>query len=291
MRFWISQADVNNTATAQPASPAEGQCHIIQATHTGVQWAGFTPKDLAIFSGGTWYAFAPVEGNKVTVSGAIYVYSSGAWVAAGGGGGGAVDSVNGRTGAVVVPTCIPIACSDETTALTTGAGKVTFRMPFAMTGVTVRASLTTAQASGSILTVDVNEGGASILSTKLTIDNTEKTSTTAATPPVVSDAYGGRIGNIAAGDGWRYRGRSPIQITGRANYERVGDLMGQNLVGIPDLLSQPRFALEACIAWWEDKIPDSMLGETTSIRKRVNGGTLGLAEVKALTVLVRKALA
>lgn len=108
---------------------------------------------------------------------------------------------------------------------------------------------------------------------------------------LANKVYGGRIGNVLPGDGWTYRGRSPIQITGRANYERVGDLMGQNLVGIPDLLSQPRFALEACIAWWEDKIPDSMLGETTSIRKRVNGGTLGLAEVKALTVLVRKALA
>lgn len=107
---------------------------------------------------------------------------------------------------------------------------------------------------------------------------------------LANKVYGGRIGNIAPGDGWRYRGRSPIQITGRANYERVGDLMGQNLVGIPDLLSQPRFALEACIAWWEDKIPDSMLGETTAIRKRVNGGTLGLAEVQALTKTVRKAL-
>lgn len=82
---------------------------------------------------------------------------------------------------------IPIACSDETTALTAGTAKVTFRAPFAMTGVTVRASLTTAQASGSIFTVDVNESGVSILSTKLTIDNTEKTSTTAATPVVVSD--------------------------------------------------------------------------------------------------------
>lgn len=82
---------------------------------------------------------------------------------------------------------IPIACSDETTALTTGAAKVTFRAPFAMTGVTVRASLTTAQASGAIFTVDINENGVSILSTKLTIDNTEKTSTTAATPVVVSD--------------------------------------------------------------------------------------------------------
>lgn len=87
-----------------------------------------------------------------------------------------------------VTTAIPIACSDETTALTTGSAKVTFRMPFAMKVTAVRASLTTAQASGSIFTVDINEAGTTILSTKLTIDNTEKTSTTAATAPVISDA-------------------------------------------------------------------------------------------------------
>jgi hypothetical protein len=56
-----------------------------------------------------------------------------------------------------------------------------------MTVTSVRASLTTAQTSGSIFTVDINEDGVSILSTKLTIDNTEKTSTTAATAPVISD--------------------------------------------------------------------------------------------------------
>jgi hypothetical protein len=82
---------------------------------------------------------------------------------------------------------IQLAASDETTALTTGTGKVTFRMPFAMTLTAVRASLTTAQASGTIFTVDINEGGTSVLSTKLTIDNTELTSTTAATPAVISD--------------------------------------------------------------------------------------------------------
>lgn len=81
-----------------------------------------------------------------------------------------------------------IACSDESTALTTGTAKVTFRMPHAMTLSAVRASLTTAQASGSIFTVDINESGTTILSTKITIDNTEKTSTTAATAPVISDA-------------------------------------------------------------------------------------------------------
>ena len=82
---------------------------------------------------------------------------------------------------------LTLACSDETTALTTGTGKVTFRMPYAMTLSSVRASLTTAQTSGSIFTVDINESGTSILSTKLTIDNTENTSTTAATAAVISD--------------------------------------------------------------------------------------------------------
>lgn len=86
------------------------------------------------------------------------------------------------------PICIPIACSDETTALTAGTAKVTFRMPFAMTLTAVRASLTTAQTSGSIFTVDVNESGTTVLSTKLTIDNTEKSTTTAATAAVISDS-------------------------------------------------------------------------------------------------------
>jgi hypothetical protein len=80
-----------------------------------------------------------------------------------------------------------VAASDESTALTTGTAKLTFRMPHAMTLTDVRASLSTAQSSGSILTVDVNEGGSTILSTKITIDNGEKTSTTAVAAPVISD--------------------------------------------------------------------------------------------------------
>jgi hypothetical protein len=83
---------------------------------------------------------------------------------------------------------IGVACSDETTDVTAGTAKVTFRAPFAMTLTAVRASLTAAQPSGSIFTVDINESGTSILSTKLTIDNTETTSVTATTPAVISDA-------------------------------------------------------------------------------------------------------
>jgi hypothetical protein len=86
-----------------------------------------------------------------------------------------------------------IAFSDEATAITTGTSKATFMWPFAVTIVAVYAGLGVAQASGSIFTVDVNEAGTTILSTKLTIDNTETTSTTAVTPPVISDS------SIAAG--------------------------------------------------------------------------------------------
>jgi len=117
----------------------------------------------------------------------LSVYDGGGWADVTGGGGGAVSSVNGDTGAVIVLQPIGVACSDETTALTTGTAKVTFRMPYGYTLVAVRASVTTAP-TGSVLTVDINEAGASILSTKITIDATEKTSTTAATPPVISDS-------------------------------------------------------------------------------------------------------
>jgi len=90
-------------------------------------------------------------------------------------------------GASAAPFELVVAASDETTAITTGTAKATFRMPDGVTLTAVRASLTTASSSG-VVTVDINEGGSSILSTKLTIDASEKTSTTAATPAVISDA-------------------------------------------------------------------------------------------------------
>ncbi|ASY62536.1 Phage protein [Sinorhizobium sojae CCBAU 05684] len=101
------------------------------------------------------------------------------------------DGVNVRA-AVSAPSTgtafeLVVAASDETTTLTTGTAKVTFRMPRAVTLTAVRASLTTASSSG-VVTVDINEGGVSILSTAITIDANEKTSTTAATPPVISDS-------------------------------------------------------------------------------------------------------
>ena len=84
-------------------------------------------------------------------------------------------------------TSFVLACSDEDSDLTTGT-KLTWRMPYGFTVTAVRASLTTAATGGTLLTVDINESGTTILSTKITIDASETTSTTAATPPVISDS-------------------------------------------------------------------------------------------------------
>jgi hypothetical protein len=82
--------------------------------------------------------------------------------------------------------CFTIAVSDETTDITTGTGKVTFRAPFAFTIPRIpRASLSTASSSG-LPEVNIKVAGTTIFSTKLTIDATEKTSTTAATAAVLT---------------------------------------------------------------------------------------------------------
>lgn len=84
------------------------------------------------------------------------------------------------------PVVLAVAISDETTNITTGTAKVTFRMPFAMTVTSVRASLSTASSSGNP-TFDINDTGTSILgANKLSIDANEKTSVTAATPTTIA---------------------------------------------------------------------------------------------------------
>lgn len=170
---------LDDATTAQPGSPDDGDLYIIPAGATGAQWSTFDEDDLAIFYSGTWYAFAPVDGVVVHFDGELRQWTtSGGWEAVAGGGGS--DPLQS----------IIIACSDETTDLTTGTAKVTFRMPYAFDllpgAAGVRASLTGAP-SGSTLIADINEGGSSILSTKLSVDAGEKTSTTAATPAVISD--------------------------------------------------------------------------------------------------------
>jgi len=86
---------------------------------------------------------------------------------------------------------VTFACGDETTAVDATGQKLSFRMPFAMTlnsgSSGVKGSLVTAGTGANLFTVDINESGSTILSTKLTFDATETTTTTASTPVVISD--------------------------------------------------------------------------------------------------------
>lgn len=83
-----------------PVVSTDGTVYIVGAAPTGA-FATFDTDDLTIYYGGTWYAWAPVDGVVVNLSGSLYAYNGG-WAAVGGGGGGAVASVNGQTGAVVL---------------------------------------------------------------------------------------------------------------------------------------------------------------------------------------------
>lgn len=94
---------------------------------------------------------------------------------------------------------IALACSDETTALTAGTGKISFRMPYGMHLTDLRASLVTAQTSGSLVAIDVKVNGVSVLATLLSFDNTEKTTKTAAVPYVFSAGFIG-AGQVISDD-------------------------------------------------------------------------------------------
>lgn len=91
---------------------------------------------------------------------------------------------DGTMAAPVMPLIMKV--TDDSTALTSGTGKFSFRLPYGYTLTGVRAALVISQTSGSAVTIDINHNGSSVLSTKLTFDNGERTTTTAATPAVIS---------------------------------------------------------------------------------------------------------
>lgn len=108
---------------------------------------------------------------------------------------------------------------------------------------------------------------------------------------LANKVYGGRMGNVNKGDGWKFRGRALIQVTGRDNYKAIGRVLGLDLESKPELLATPTVALRSAIAWWEGAVPDSVMGDIVKVSKRVNGGTVGLAARKALTDEAREYLA
>ena len=93
----------------------------------------------------------------------------------------------------------------------------------------------------------------------------------------------GDLGNTDAGDGRRFKGRGPIQITGRANYRRFGDLLGLDLVSAPEQAALPDVTFRIAGLYWSKKGLNELADRVTAeafreITRRINGGFNGLAE-------------
>ena len=97
---------------------------------------------------------------------------------------------------------------------------------------------------------------------------------------LANNVYGGRMGNTKSDDGWTYRGRGYIQITGRDGYRQVGAIAKLPLETQPELALDPEHALRvACAFWtWKKLNPKCDGGDFTGVTKGINGGTVGLQD-------------
>ena len=108
-------------------------------------------------------------------------------------------------------------------------------------------------------------------------------------------AYEGRkdLGNTQKGDGVRYKGRGPIQVTGRDAYKQCGAALGVDLVSNPKLLLEPQYGFMGS-AWvfgsWKKCNPLADKDNVLAISKKINGGTNGLADRKKKLATTKKVL-
>ncbi|MCD0159737.1 glycoside hydrolase family 19 protein [Deinococcus sp. 6YEL10] len=103
---------------------------------------------------------------------------------------------------------------------------------------------------------------------------------------IANVVYAGRMGNDAPGDGYRYRGRGYIQLTGKYNYAKYGKATGYDLVGNPDLLLQIGVGLEVACAYFVDHgcLVNADRGgydQVDEITLKINGGYNGLDDRRA----------
>lgn len=107
-------------------------------------------------------------------------------------------------------------------------------------------------------------------------------------------AYEGRrdLGNTQPGDGRRYKGRGPIQLTGRANYRAAGKALGLPLEANPELAALPEVGFRTAGWFWDTKDLNRLAdaGNFREITRRVNGGFNGLAERERFYEAAKKAL-
>jgi putative chitinase len=111
---------------------------------------------------------------------------------------------------------------------------------------------------------------------------------------IANYVYANRLGNgdELSGDGWKYRGRGLIQLTGKYNYQKFADTVGMDLEQVTRYLETKQGAAEAaCLFWMNNKLNSyADVGDIKGMTKVINGGYIGLPEreenyKKALNIL------
>jgi putative chitinase len=106
-------------------------------------------------------------------------------------------------------------------------------------------------------------------------------------PMLIANAvYSNRMGNGSeeSNDGWTFRGRGAIQVTGRDNYEALAQAWGYDTGAKPEMLALPEGAIVSACWFWKAHGCNELAqaGDWIALRKRINGGTNGMAEVTYL---------
>ena len=101
------------------------------------------------------------------------------------------------------------------------------------------------------------------------------------------------LGNVVPGDGFKFRGRGLLQITGRANYEKTGEALGLDLVALPEQLGEPEAAARSAAWFWQSHglNEHADAGEFERITRIINGGLNGYPERLALYRAAQETLA
>jgi putative chitinase len=97
---------------------------------------------------------------------------------------------------------------------------------------------------------------------------------------IANKVYADRMGNRdeASGDGYRFRGRGCIQLTGSANYFHAGKALGVDFIMEPDLVATPQYAALTAGFFWNTQKLNAIAesGNNLALTKKINGGTIGL---------------
>jgi putative chitinase len=94
---------------------------------------------------------------------------------------------------------------------------------------------------------------------------------------IATVVYGSRMGNSNPGDGWKYRGRGLIQVTGKSNYAKCGEALGVDLIARPELLEQPQYAAMSAAWFWGANGLNALadVGDISNIGSVINTGQRG----------------